>query len=271
MATPITMDVRPITTPHLDLDHLPLANKDFQIIDTSEYEVFLKIQCLSKERYLNHSDDIGLWDSNFPKYQFPQVHIFPEIVHMCHACYIPSQRAIMSPDQKVLFTITTESINEMLQVQPGPDLTPLSIGDLLDMYTKLTPSKLAQISQTFIVEQKHIPKDAPPYVSTIFSERGKHIVTMISCVLGCTTDEFVDDLILAFMSIFTPGNPLATIYNYAQFIAERMHEQFTRMHNERVFKYSSILYHLFLYYQSDRFPFTLQKLDTKGQPRSIIF
>ena len=43
------------------------------------------------------------------------------------------------------------------------------------------------------------------------------------------------------------------------------------MSNERVFKYSFVSYHLFLYYQSDRFPFTLQKLDTKGQPRSISF
>jgi len=28
---------------------------------------------------------------------------------------------------------------------------------------------------------------------------------------------------------------------------------------------------MFLYYQSDIFPFTLQKLDTIGQPRSVIF
>ena len=50
-----------------------------------------------------------------------------------------------------------------------------------------------------------------------------------------------------------------------------MHEQFTRMGNERVFKYSSVLYHMFIYFQADKFPLTLQKLDTKGQPRSVIF
>jgi len=58
---------------------------------------------------------------------------------------------------------------------------------------------------------------------------------------------------------------------YAKFIANRMHDQFIRMNNERVFKYSLVLYHLFLYYQVDKFPFTLQKLDTKGQPRLVIF
>lgn len=190
---------------------------------------------------------------------------------MCHACYIPRERVIMSLDQKVLFIVTTESINEMLQVQPGPNLTPPSIWDLLDQYTKLSPSRLAQIFQTFIVEKHHILTNAPPYVSTIFSKRGKQIVTMISCILGYTTNEYIYELILAFMSIFAPRNPPATLYNYVQFIAERMHEQFTIMHNERVFKYSYVLYHMFLYYQSDRFTFTIQKLDTKGKPRSVIF
>jgi len=120
---------------------------------------------------------------------------------MCHACYILSERAIMSLDQKVLFIITAESINEMLQVQPGPNLTPLCIGDFLDHYTKLIPSRLAQIFQTFIVEEQHIPTDAPPYVFAIFSERGKQ--------MGYTTDEYIAELILAFMSIFTPRIPVS--------------------------------------------------------------
>ena len=130
----VALDVRPITTLHLDLNHLPLADSDFQIKDTSTQGHLLQIHYLSSNKYLNHADDIGLWDSNLPKYQFPQVHIFLEIVHMCHACYIPSHRAIMSHDQKVWFTFTVESINEVLQLKPGPNLTPLSIGDLLDQY-----------------------------------------------------------------------------------------------------------------------------------------
>lgn len=123
----------------------PIWTLTTSIKDTSAYTLLLKIHCWSNERYLNHTDGIGLWESNFPKYQFPQVRVFPDIVHMCHACYIPSQRAIMSPNQKVLFTITAESINEILQVQPSPNLTPLSTGDLLDQYTKLSPSRLSQI------------------------------------------------------------------------------------------------------------------------------
>lgn len=44
-----------------------------------------------------------------------------------------------------------------------------------------------------------------------------------------------------------------------------------RLENEKVFKYSTFIYHLFLYYQYDKFPFSVNKLDTKGNPISVIF
>ena len=98
MVAPIAMDVRPITTPHLDLDHLALADKYFQIKDTCTQESPLKLHCQSRDKLLNHADEIGLWESNLPKYQLPQVHIFPEIIDMCYACYVPSHITIMSHD-----------------------------------------------------------------------------------------------------------------------------------------------------------------------------
>jgi len=68
MVAPIAMDVRPITTPHLDLDHLPLADRDFQIKDTTIIELLLKVHCQSRDKLLNHANEIGLWESNFPMY-----------------------------------------------------------------------------------------------------------------------------------------------------------------------------------------------------------
>lgn len=44
-----------------------------------------------------------------------------------------------------------------------------------------------------------------------------------------------------------------------------------RLENERVFNYFKVIYHLFLYYEFDKFPFSVHKLDTKGSPRSVIF
>jgi len=98
MSAPIAKDIRPITTPNLDLDHLPMDDKDFQIKDTTTLEPLLKVHCQCRDRYLNHADEIGPWESNFPKYQFPQVHILLDIVHMCYTCYISSQRTIMYHD-----------------------------------------------------------------------------------------------------------------------------------------------------------------------------
>ena len=40
---------------------------------------------------------------------------------------------------------------------------------------------------------------------------------------------------------------------------------------ERVFKYTSYMYHLLLYNQPDSFQIPLRKLDLKGERRSVIF
>jgi len=159
----------------------------------------------------------------------------------------------------------------MPQIQSSQNETPLSIEGFLDLYTKLDIPKKAQILQTFIIKESHTTKYSPPYATTIFSETGRQIITMLSCILGYTIDEHVDEVVLDFISIFCPGKPPAIMYNYAQFIADRMHEQFIRLPNERVFKYSLVLFHIFLYNQLDKFPINIQKLDTKGNPRLVIY
>ena len=82
------------------------------------------------------------------------------------------------------------------------------MGDLLEHFPKLTTAKLAEMFQTFIEEENHIPKDHHPCVATLFSPFGQDIVAMISSVVGYTTNEYIDEIILAFMSIYTPGSLL---------------------------------------------------------------
>lgn len=94
---------------------------------------------------------------------------------------------------------------------------------------------------------------------------------MISAVMGFNTSDYVYELTLVLLSIFTPGQPPAVKYNYASSIADKIHDQFMRLENERVFKFSTFIYHLILYYQLDKFPFSVMKLDTKGNPRFVIF
>lgn len=100
---------------------------------------------------------------------------------------------------------------------------------------------------------------------------GRLIVDMISLVMGFNTSEYVDEVTLVLLSIFTLGQPPIVKYDYASNISNKIHDQFLRLDDEGVFKYTTFIYHLILYYQSENFPFPIRKLDTKGNPRSIIF
>jgi hypothetical protein len=82
--------------PPVDLDRIPLADKDRLIADTKCDFNFLDLQSWFKEVFLDQSDEIGLWESNLPLYLFPQIHPFPEFTLKCQAHYIPKQRTIVS-------------------------------------------------------------------------------------------------------------------------------------------------------------------------------
>ena len=98
MASQSILNEKTLQTPHLDIDHLPLADRYFQIKDTVSPSHLLKIHYWSKDKFLNQNDDIHLWESNLPKYTLPEVHPFPDIVHFCHAYYITTERAIVAPN-----------------------------------------------------------------------------------------------------------------------------------------------------------------------------
>jgi hypothetical protein len=68
----------PFLPPPVDLDKIPLANKDHLISDTRCKVDFTELQPWLKDTFLDQSDEIGLWESNLPLYLFPQVHHFPE-------------------------------------------------------------------------------------------------------------------------------------------------------------------------------------------------
>jgi len=71
MASQSILNEKSLQTPHLDIDHLPLADRDFEIKDTSTSSHLLKLHCWSEDKFLNKNDDIHLWESNLPKYLFP--------------------------------------------------------------------------------------------------------------------------------------------------------------------------------------------------------
>jgi len=268
--TLIALNVTPMNAPHKDLDYLPLADKDFQIKDLSGNENYLKIFCQARDNYLNGSDILGLWESNLPMYFLPAVHVFPYIIHHCYANYNPTQRAVLSPSQEVLFSITAQSINQMLQFHSSHALTALSMGYLLEKVPQLSQAKLTRICQIFM-HLEYQPKGRPPYLQVLFIDIGKIIIDMIASIMGFNPREYVDEITLVLLSIFTPRKTPAIKYDYASYISNKIHDKFIRLDNKGVFKYTTFIYHLLFYYQLDIFPFPIKKLDTRGNPRSVIF
>ena len=66
--------------PLVDLDHIPLVDRDFKIHEIiSEFYLF-DISCWWEDKFINGMDDIGLWDTNFPFYIFPKTHSYPELI-----------------------------------------------------------------------------------------------------------------------------------------------------------------------------------------------
>ena len=82
--------------PPLDLDRIPLANKDYLISKTRCEFDFAELQSWFKDTFIDQSDEIGLWESNLPLYLFLQVHHFLEFSLKFQAHYLPDQRAMVS-------------------------------------------------------------------------------------------------------------------------------------------------------------------------------
>jgi len=144
------------------------------------------------------------------------------------------------------------------------------MGFLLEQASQLPNSEITHIAQMFMKPNCQ-PTSPPPYLHVLFTENGKLIVDMISFILGFNTSEYVDDITLVLLSIFTPGQPPTIKYDYATFIANKIHEQFINMDREGVFKYTSFIYHLLLYHHADIFSFPVRRLDSKGNRRYVIF
>jgi hypothetical protein len=150
MEVSAALNITPLNAPHRELEYLPLIDEDFQIKDLHFDESPLLSYCRCRDEYSKGHDLIGLWESNLPRYLIPSVIYFPEIIHYCHSNYDLTQRAVISPDQSVLFPITPQAINVMLHFEPGQNLTPLSIGELLEKSTRLSPEEVIRRSHPWI-------------------------------------------------------------------------------------------------------------------------
>lgn len=112
--------VNPLQPPVVDIEHIPLDDIDYKITDPIVEFNLLDIHNQCFEKPLDDNEEVHIWESNLPKYVVPLTHPCQEIIRLCHQYYIPEQGAIVNENKEVLFTITGESINQILQIQPDP-------------------------------------------------------------------------------------------------------------------------------------------------------
>lgn len=141
---------------------------------------------------------------------------------------------------------------------------------LLDEASRLSGSKIERITKTFMRVDCQ-PTGPPPFLYVHFNEVGKLLVDMLSYVLGFKTSEHVHEIVLVLLSAYSLGKPPAIKYNYAKFIANKIHDQLIKLYREGVFKYSSYIYHFFMFHQSESFQCPIKKLDSMGERRSVVF
>jgi len=93
---------------------------------------------------------------------------------------------------------------------------------------------------------------------------------MISPILGYNSVEFVDETVILMMLMFAlDKTPIC--YDYATYISDKIHEQLMNLARERMFRYTSYIYHLILYYQHEKFSFPMRRMDAQGKVRSVVY
>jgi len=116
----------------------------------------------------------------------------------------------------------------MLNFKQTELLLPFSMKHLLDEASWLPGTKVEGVAKTFMRANCQ-PKDPPPFLYDHFNEVGKLLVDMISYVLGYKTCEHVDETVLVLLSSFSQGHPPTIKYNYAKFIANKIHDQLIKL------------------------------------------
>jgi len=114
MATQTALNITPMNPPNKELESMPLADRDYLIQDIARDRNHLQTFYQLRNSFLRNYDMYGIWESNLPHYFLPYVNISPKIIHLCAENYEPNQRAFKSPSGSILFHITPNSINQML-------------------------------------------------------------------------------------------------------------------------------------------------------------
>lgn len=269
METPVVLNVQPLNAPQKNLKWQTLVDMDYQITEEKLMSSKFHIHLLNelKAKHENGIDILGLWDSFLPIFKLPQVNQFPELIHLCAEQYDVSQRDVIDPSGLVPFYVTPQAIRDMLCFNPQKNLVPLSLVNLIKQGDKLTDAQIIKFNQLYI---KINIVMYPPILHVYLNELGRDLADMIPPILGYSSIEHIDATVLVMMLMFAPGkSPIC--YDYATYISDKIHEQLMNLRRDRMFRYTSYIYHLILYHQHEKFHFSIKRMDAQGNPRSVVY
>ena len=175
----------------------------------------------------------------------------------------------MSSSGEILFFITPEAIDKMMQISRAESASPFNLEILTELYQNVSFPQRAQIFELFPPQDAQLPKKNPLYHSSLFSEKGNQVISSLCCLLDYFSDEWVDEPILGFLSIFSTEEKANIQFDYNTFLAENIHDQLSKFAREGMFRYSSILAYMFMFYQADKFSYLMQKMHQDGKPQAV--
>lgn len=119
-------------------------------------------------------------------------------------------------------------------------------------------------------EDVELPKINPPYSSSMFPDATRHIISLLSYLLGYENDQLVDECILGFFSIFSKEYQPSFMYNYSQFLVDNINEWFMNFTTQGFFRYRLVIIHFILFQQGDSLHIQINMKDEKGVNLSVI-
>jgi hypothetical protein len=162
-----------------------------------------------------------------------------------------------------------ESIDQMMQIPRADSASPFNLEILTELYQKMTFPQRTQIFKLFLSPSAQFPSTNPPYPSSMFSTKGNQIISSLCSLLGYYSDQWVDEPILGFLSILSTDEKPTARFDFNTFLEDNIHEQFMNFGKEGMFRYSSILAYLFVFFQVDKFGFSMQKMDGDDRPQVV--
>jgi hypothetical protein len=104
----------------------------------------------------------------------------------------------------------------MMQIPRADSTSPFNLEILTKLYQKMTFPQRAQIFKLFLSTSAQFPSKNPPYPSSMFSTKGNQVISSLFALLGYYSDQWVDEPILGFLSIFSTDEKPTTQTSMAQ-------------------------------------------------------